>query len=118
MAIAQRESHGPDCFAAIKADGEAIISAGTLAEALIVALWRGIKEEMDDLIADLALDVIPVTRASAVRSGDAYAKWGKGMHRAGLNYGDCFSYELAEQYACPLLYVGNDFARTNIASAL
>jgi ribonuclease VapC len=118
MAIAQREPRGPECLAAIKADGEAIISAGTMAEALIVALRRGIKDEMEELIADLALDVIPVTRASSLRSRNAYARWGRGINRARLNYGDCFSYELAQQYDCPLLYIGEDFAKTDIASAL
>jgi len=89
-----------------------------MAEALIVALRRGIKDEMEDLIADLALDVIPVTRASSLRSRNAYAKWGRGINPADLNYGDCFSFELAERYDCPVLFIGNDFAKTDIASAL
>ena len=118
MAVAQGEPLGPACFAAIKSDGEAIISAGTMAEALIVALRRGIQGQMDALIQDLALDVIPVTRASSLRAGNAYARWGRGVNPASLNFGDCFAYELAERYACPLLYIGDDFAKTDVASAL
>ena len=63
-------------------------------------------------------DVVSVTRADALRVGQAYARWGRGAHRAGLNYGDCFAYALAKERACSLLYVGKDFARTDIASVL
>jgi ribonuclease VapC len=43
---------------------------------------------------------------------------GEGIHPAGLNFGDCFAYALAKEFDCALLYVGNDFARTDIASAI
>jgi ribonuclease VapC len=49
---------------------------------------------------------------------DAYARWGKGVHPAALNLGDCFAYALATELRCPLLYLGEDFARTDIRSAL
>jgi ribonuclease VapC len=39
------------------------------------------------------------------------------VHPAKLNWGDCFSYALARQRACPLLFVGNDFSRTDIVAA-
>jgi len=54
------------------------------------------------------------------RSGaaEAYGHWGKGFHEAALNYGDCFSYVVAKANDCPLLYVGDDFAQTDIRSAL
>ena len=53
--------------------------------------------------------------------GAAFAAWrrfGKGRHPAGLNLGDCFSYALARAAGAPLLFKGNDFAQTDIASAL
>jgi ribonuclease VapC len=40
------------------------------------------------------------------------------VHPASLNLGDCFSYEVAKQHACPLLFVGNDFSKTDLVSAL
>jgi ribonuclease VapC len=43
---------------------------------------------------------------------------GRGVHRAGLNLGDCFAYALAKQLDAPLLYKGNDFALTDVRSAL
>lgn len=49
---------------------------------------------------------------------DAYARYGKGHHPARLNLGDCFAYALAKQLDLPLLYKGDDFAQTDIRSAL
>ena len=49
---------------------------------------------------------------------DAYSRWGRGFRRAALNFGDCFAYELAHSSQCPLLYVGKDFAKTDITSVL
>jgi uncharacterized protein with PIN domain len=46
---------------------------------------------------------------------DAWRRFGKGRHPAGLNLGDCFAYALAIEYGCPLLFVGDDFARTDVA---
>ena len=67
------------------------------------------------LIDELSIQVVPVTRAGAVGAANAYARWGKGRHPAALNFGDCLSYALAAERGCPLLYVGNDFARTDVA---
>ncbi len=62
--------------------------------------------------------MIDVTKASAVGAAEAHRRWGRGRHPAGLNYGDCFTYELAARMNCPLLYVGDDFSKTDLASAL
>jgi len=56
-------------------------------------------------------------RMTAIECADS-ARWGKGIHPAALNYGDCFSYEVATAHRCSLLYVGKDFARTDVRSAL
>ena len=63
-------------------------------------------------------DVAPVTPASARRIAQAYGTWGKGIHPASLNFGDCFAYEVAKEHGCRLLYVGDDFARTDIEGVL
>jgi ribonuclease VapC len=65
-----------------------------------------------------AAGVVSVTLASARRIASAYAQWRKGVHAAGLNFGDCFAYEVAKEHACPLLYVGEDFARTDVKGVL
>jgi ribonuclease VapC len=96
-----------------------LISAATVAEALIVAARRDVRAEMERIIDELGLEIVAVTGAAARRAADAYAKWGKGMTRSGkLNFGDCFSYDVARHHGCPLLYVGHDFAQTDIRSVL
>ena len=118
MAIVLDEPEAGACATAIEQNRDLAISAGTLAEALVVATRRGVGPAMEQLIADLALETIPVTPAGAQRIAAAYAKWGRGIHRAALNFGDCFAYALAKEYECPLLFVGNDFARTDLPAAL
>lgn len=118
MAILLNEPSAAECVAALEADDEYLISAGTLAEALVVAAGRGMVSGMNGLIARLNPDVVAITQADAERIGEAYRTWGRGFRPAGLNFGDCFAYELAKERGCPLLYVGDDFAKTDIASAL
>ncbi|WP_430422135.1 type II toxin-antitoxin system VapC family toxin [Phenylobacterium sp.] len=118
MAIAAREPAADACVTRLMSDTELLISAGTLAEALIVAARRNLQAEMDRLVRDLQWQVVPVTQATAVAMAKAYATWGKGVHPAALNYGDCFAYEVAQRYSCPLLFVGDDFSRTDVRSAL
>lgn len=72
---------------------------------------------MQRLIRGIGCQVVPVTEHDAFEVARAYARWGRGVHPAGLNYGDCFAYALAEQRACPLLFVGEDFTKTDIAKA-
>jgi ribonuclease VapC len=89
-----------------------------VAEALIVAARRNVGEEVARLIDGLGFEIVSVTSASARRIAAAYARWGRGQHPSGLNFGDCFSYELAKEHSCPLLYVGDDFSKTDLQSAL
>jgi ribonuclease VapC len=118
MAIAAKESEAAACLSAIAGDPEVLISAGTIAEALIVAGRRGISQEMAELFASYEFIIVDVTEASARRIAAAYARWGRGVHIAALNFGDCFAYEAAKQHNCPLLFVGKGFAKTDIRSAL
>lgn len=118
MAIALDEPEGDACMTAIEEAERLLISAGTVAEALIVAGRRNVGQEVGMLISGLGFEIVSVTAASARRIADAYSRWGKGIHPAGLNYGDCFAYEVAVEHDCPLLYVGNDFVQTNVRSAL
>jgi ribonuclease VapC len=105
------------CISALEAEEKVLISAGTLAEVLIVAAHRNVAEELSRVIEGLGFELELVTAASARRVSEAYQHWGKGVHPAGLNFGDCFAYEVAKAHGCPLLYVGEDFAKTDIRSA-
>jgi ribonuclease VapC len=118
MAIVLGEAEADACIAALEVEAEILISAATIAEALIVAARRNVGGEMAALIDGLGFNVVSVTSASARRIALAYERWGKGTHAAGLNFGDCFAYEVAKEYACPLLYAGRDFARTDVKAVL
>lgn len=118
MAIVLDEPQADACIAALETADEILISAATAAESLIVAARRGVYEEMKSLIADLGLNVISVTQASAERVAQVYSRWGKGIHPAGLNFGDCFAYDIAKEHGCALLSVGDDFAKTDVAATV
>lgn len=118
MAIVLDEPAAGACVGVLEVESQVLISAGTVTEALIVAARRGAGQKMAQLIDGLGLSVITVTAASARRMADAYDRWGKGVHPAGLNLGDCFAYEVAKEHRCPLLFIGKDFSRTDLKSAL
>jgi ribonuclease VapC len=103
---------------ALETEGDVLVSAGTLAELFIIAAPRDIESDAAALINRLRIEVVSVSEATARQVGEAYARWGKGIHPADLNFGDCFAYALARERGCRLLYVGNDFAKTDIESAL
>lgn len=118
MAVLLGEPESAACAAVLGSEARLLISAGTLAEALIVAGNRRIGVEMATLVAEGGVEVVPVTAATAARVAETYAAWGRGHHPAGLNFGDCFAYALAHETSYPLLYVGQDFARTNVPAAV
>ena len=118
MAIVLKEPEADACKAALAAEDEILISAGTVAEALIVSARRSVDTEVGSIIDRLGFEVVAVTPASARRIAKAYQRWGRGLHPAALNFGDCFSYEVAKEHACPLLYVGDDFVKTDIEAVL
>ena len=118
MAVLLDEPETGACVEALSTNDRIVISAGTVAEALIVAERRSLGAEMAGLVDGLGLEIVSVSLAVARRVAESYALWGKGVHPAGLNFGDCFAHEVARTHDCPLLYVGGDFARTDIASVL
>jgi ribonuclease VapC len=118
MAIVLDEAAAEACIAALEAEDEILISAGTLAETLIVSARRNVGAEMSRFIDRLAPHIVTVTPASARRIAEIYQQWGRGLHPAALNFGDCFAYEVAKEHGCRLLYVGEDFAKTDVQAVL
>ncbi len=118
MAILLGEPEAETCMAVLEKTRSLTISTATVAEALIVADRRGVGAEMRRLLDGLGFEFEAPSRHEAQRVAEAYARWGKGVHPAGLNFGDCFAYSLAMGFDVPLLYVGDDFARTDVRSAL
>jgi ribonuclease VapC len=117
MAVLLGEAEGERCMAALEAEPEVLISAASLAEAMIVADRRNVGAELRGLVEGLGVDVVPVSGADPHRVAEAYRRWGRGVHPAGLNLGDCFAYALAQDRDAPLLFVGQDFARTDLQRA-
>ena len=70
----------------------------------------------DDLLREAQFVIEPVTEVQARVARDAYRDFGKGRHRAGLNFGDCFAYALARVSGEPLLFKGDDFKHTDVES--
>jgi ribonuclease VapC len=118
MAILLKEDSAASAAAKIAEADTVAISAGTLAEALIVAGGRGVRKQMAELIDKLGFEIATVSRPMAESAADAYERWGKGRHKAALNFGDCLAYALAKERGAPLLFVGVDFSKTDIQSAL
>lgn len=118
MAIIRDEPEADACMSALQTGGEILISAATVVEALIVSGQRNVQAQMIELLESFDFNVVPVTSATANRVADAYGRWGRGNNSAALNFGDCFAYEVAAENSCALLYVGNDFSRTDVASVL
>ena len=85
---------------------------------LILVLREGLftPAQFQDWLADRNVaETHGVTSAHALA---AYLQYGKGVHRAGLNMGECYAYALARLMGAPLLYKGNDFVLTDVKSAL
>jgi len=118
MAIIRGEPDAAACREVIRTNDDFLISAPSLSESLVAAARREVYGEMARLIEALAPVVVSLTEERAHAAVRAYRRWGKGFHEAKLNFGDCFAYALAKEHDCPLLFVGKDFALTDIVSAL
>lgn len=117
MAILLAEPGSDRLIELLESEPQVLISAGTLAEALVVAARRNVGAGMASLVEGLGFEVVALSEAGARRVAEAYARWGRGVHRAALNFGDCFAYALAREANAPLLFVGEDFALTDVAAA-
>lgn len=125
IAILRREVDADRYIAALSAAndrGERMaIGAATLFE-LALAIDRlkdaALSADADLLIQVLKLEVVDVTAETAVLARSANRLFGKGVHPARLNFGDCLVYALAKQTGEPLLFKGDDFAQTDIVSAV
>lgn len=96
------------------------MSAASFVEAGVVAARRHGPRALEILrlvVSDLGLEISPVTEDQALIAQDAYLRFGRGIHRARLSFGDCFAYALAAMRKEPLLFKGTDFAKTDILLA-
>ena len=97
-----------------------LISAGNALETgLVLEARRGeaAGREFDLFLQQAAIEVVPVDSEQVDIARVAWRKYGKGWHRAGLNFGDCFAYALAKVSSEPLLFKGDDFLHTDLSPA-
>jgi ribonuclease VapC len=102
---------------ALEAADRTLLSAASYVEASILLESRRGPEAaaaLDTFLAKADIEIHPVDRAQAQAARDAFRRFGKGRHAAGLNFGDCFAYALAYTLAEPLLFKGEDFGRTDV----
>lgn len=93
------------------------MSTVALLEAAMVVESRGgtrAGQALDELLEKVEIQSVPVTSEHASAARRAWRRFGKGYHPAELNFGDCFAYALAEVIGEPLLFKGEDFARTDV----
>jgi ribonuclease VapC len=118
VAILQREPERRRFIEAIEAADRRLMSVATFVEISIVIEARHGSEglrDLDHFISRAAIDLVAVDQEHGQVARAAFSRFGKGRHRAGLNYGDTFSYALAMLTGEPLLSKGDDFVHTDAA---
>ena len=118
LAIMQREPERRSFLEAIEAADSTRISVASFVESSIVIESRyGVEglRDLDRFIARASIELIPVDREQGQLARSAFSRFGKGRHRAGLNYGDCFSYAAAINLGELLMCKGDDFIHTDVA---
>jgi ribonuclease VapC len=120
VALLEMEPEAARIAQAIEADPVRLISAAVLVEASIVLESRrgdAAARELELALARAGFVVEAVTAEHAELARQAWRRFGKGRHPAGLNYGDCFSYALSRATGESLLFKGDDFAQTDVTPA-
>lgn len=117
LAILQDEPERRAFNEAIEAADTRAMSMANFVEASIVIESRygaeGIRD-LDLFIERAAIELVDVTLPQGHAARRAFARYGKGRHPAGLNFGDCFAYALATERSEPLLFKGEDFDKTDV----
>ncbi len=121
IAVAAKEPGYLEIYHTMQTGGPVLISAATLLELYIVAMGKGpaVRQRVQELLADLSIIIVPFDDTQVELAVAAYERYGKGRgHPAQLNFGDTFAYALASSRGLPLLYKGEDFARTDITTVM
>jgi len=120
LAILQDEPERSAFNALIAAADSRLLSAASLVELSIVLEARFGADGQGDLdlfLSTAEIEIVAVDRDQAELARGAFSRYGKGRHRAGLNFGDCFAYALAKRTGAPLLFKDNDFTHTDLQPA-
>jgi len=120
IALLQSESDSDRLLETLEKHPERHVSAATVLETSIVLTARfgeAADRELDVLLHAAGVDIASVTAEQTELARAAWKQYGKGRHAAALNFGDCFSYALAQSLGQPLLFTGGDFSQTDITPA-
>ena len=93
---------------------EAAIPASVLVEAGILTASQGKQQEWNQFLSALGAVILPLDHRTAEKAVQAFLIYGKGRHKASLNFGDCLVYATAQHLDLPLLFKGNDFIHTDV----
>ena len=121
VAVLRNEPDGTALMDRLAQHPAPVISAVTWMETRMVLLSRSGESGVSalrDLIVTAGIQVVPVSSEQADLAFGAFRHFGKGRRSAGLNFGDCFAYALAKELNAPLLFKGDDFAKTDLVAAL
>tara|TARA_R110002020_G_scaffold184749_3_gene381877 strand:- start:55 stop:456 length:402 start_codon:yes stop_codon:yes gene_type:complete len=122
LSVLFAEDDAEQMKAALAGDENPVVSAPTYLGARIVLGGRiGIlaQEKVDAFLASANVEVMEFNKGQATIAAAAWQRYGRGSGSpAKLNFGDCFSYALAQFLAVPLLYKGDDFSATDVTAAL
>jgi ribonuclease VapC len=122
VAVLTGEPDAQKFLEAMQADPVRRMSAGTYLEICVVFFRRqnpALSQHFDELLEQMEIVIEPVTFEQARIAREAYRYYGKGSgHRAGLNFGDCFSYALTKVKREPILFKGEDFVHTDLRPAV
>jgi ribonuclease VapC len=120
LAILYEENETAQFLEEIGADQHCLVSAASVVEVGLNLLSQPptMMQDFEEFLRKAQIYIIPVDVEQSQLAIQAARVFGKGRHPAGLNFGDCFAYALSKQTGEPLLFKGNDFARTDVARVL
>lgn len=121
IAILLREAEADEFVKSILASSTRLVGAPSQVETAMVMsvrLGAAARAAVDELLRDLAVEVVPFSASQAQKAIDAFLRFGKGRHPARLNFGDCCTYALAAELQSELLFKGGDFAKTDLRPAV
>lgn len=123
IAILSAEDDGPALAGKLESAERCLISTLAIYETVVgLARKRACPVEeaealVDAFVGEVGAELVDISEPVGRLAIEAFARYGKGRHRADLNLGDCFAYAVARVHGVPLLFKGNDFVHTDVALA-
>jgi ribonuclease VapC len=120
VAILREEpGHEPFLQKALSSDRSMVGATVAFETAMVLSgRWhRDARSTLHGLLRTIGAEIVPFTEEHYEAAVSAFLRYGKGRHPAGLNFGDCMSYAFARVSGLPLLFIGDDFSKTDITPA-